>query len=331
MILNKLSIHYKLTKLSLQVILLVGDSFFNLKNANYFFLRIYIKEYTKEECDNMKTQNHRHVLRNTYLVGLATASTILTLSLNIPPVLAANQEPIIHPLSNTKNQKERVQIKRVIYFHLLNGVKKVEQMSYAHREVPTNPTNKSIWIIEPFEEVNIPEQAGFKPSMDKIPTVTEIEDLSQLKSTVNVYYQPLSKDKGAKKDSEKNTLEEKQGEKTENKNKLNTEGKEKEEKQDLQDNYPREEDPGDDNQVTENHGEVNNTRKQQNLHQRIAGINNRLNRSHQDGRKNDSADQQILPQTGNETDNLTTFLGLGITIIVAGISLFSLNRAYKKK
>lgn len=83
-------------------------------------------------------------------------------------------------------------------------------MSYAHREVPNDPTKKAIWIIDPFEEVNIPEQAGFKPSMDKIPTVTEIEDLSQLKSIVNIYYQPLNKDEGPKKDSKENTLAEKQ-------------------------------------------------------------------------------------------------------------------------
>lgn len=285
-------------------------AFFDLKNANCFFLRIYIKEYIKEERDNMIHLNHLHVLRNTCLVGLTTASTILSLSLNTPPVLAVPQEPITHPVSNTNSQKERVQIKRIIYFHLLNEVKKVEQVSYAHREVLNDPTKKAIWIIEPFEEVNIPEQAGFKPSMDKIPTVTEIEDLSQLKNTINVYYQPLNKDEGKKKDSEENTVAE---------------------KKDSQDNYPVEEDLGDDNQVTENYGEVNNTRKQQNLHQRVTGINNRLNRSHRDSRKNDNSDQQILPQTGNETDNLTTFLGLGITVTVAGMSLFSLKKAHKKK
>ncbi|WP_306469061.1 LPXTG cell wall anchor domain-containing protein [Limosilactobacillus reuteri] len=285
-------------------------AFFDLKNANCFFLRIYIKEYIEEERDNMNHLNHLHVLRNTCLVGLTTASTILSLSLNTPPVLAATQEPITHPISNANNQKERVQIKRVIYFHLLNEVKKVEQVSYAHREVPNDSTKKANWIIEPFEEVNIPEQAGFRPSMDKIPTVTEIEDLSQLKNTINVYYQPLNKDEGPKKDSKENTLAE---------------------KKDSQDNYPVEEDLGDDNQVTENYGEVNNTRKQQNLHQRIAGINNRLNRSHRDSRKNDNSDQQILPQTGNETDNLTTFLGLGITVMVAGMSLFSLKKAHKNK
>ncbi|WP_324255425.1 LPXTG cell wall anchor domain-containing protein [Limosilactobacillus reuteri] len=285
-------------------------AFFDLKNANCFFLRIYIKEYIKEERDNMIHLNHLHVLRNTCLVGLTIASTILSLSLNTPPVLAVPQEPITHPVSNTNSQKERVQIKRVIYFHLLNEVKKVEQVSYAHREVPNDSTKKANWIIEPFEEVNIPEQAGFRPSMDKIPTVTEIEDLSQLKSAVNVYYQPFNKDEGPKKDSKENTLAK---------------------KKDSQDNYPVEEDLGDDSQVTENYGEVNNTRKQQNLHQRIAGINNRLNRSHRDSRKNDNSDQQILPQTGNETDNLTTFLGLGITVMVAGMSLFSLKKAYKKK
>ncbi|WP_323087434.1 LPXTG cell wall anchor domain-containing protein [Limosilactobacillus reuteri] len=285
-------------------------AFFDLKNANCFFLRIYIKEYIKEERDNMNHLNHLHVLRNTCLVGLTTASTILSLSLNTPPVLAATQEPITNPISNANNQKERVQIKRVIYFHLLNEVKKVEQVSYAYREVPNDSTKKANWIIEPFEEVNIPDQAGFRPSMDKIPTVTEIEDLSQLKNTINVYYQPLNKDEGPKKDSKENTLAE---------------------KKDSQDNYPVEEDLGDDNQVTENYGEVNNTRKQQNLHQRIAGINNRLNRSHRDSRKNDNSDQQILPQTGNETDNLTTFLGLGITVMVAGMSLFSLKKAHKNK
>ncbi|WP_324294038.1 LPXTG cell wall anchor domain-containing protein [Limosilactobacillus reuteri] len=285
-------------------------AFFDLKNANCFFLRIYIKEYIEEERDNMNHLNHLHVLRNTCLVGLTTASTILSLSLNTPPVLAATQEPITNPISNANNQKERVQIKRVIYFHLLNEVKKVEQVSYAYREVPNDSTKKANWIIEPFEEVNIPDQAGFRPSMDKIPTVTEIEDLSQLKSAVNVYYQPLNKDEGPKKDSKENTLAE---------------------KKDSQDNYPVEEDLGDDNQVTENYGEVNNTRKQQNLHQRIAGINNRLNRSHRDSRKNDNSDQQILPQTGNETDNLTTFLGLGITVMVAGMSLFSLKKAHKNK
>lgn len=285
-------------------------AFFDLKNANCFFLRIYIKEYIKEERDNMNHLNHLHVLRKTCLVGLTTASTILSLSLNTPPVLAATQEPITNPISNANNQKERVQIKRVIYFHLLNEVKKVEQVSYAYREVPNDSTKKANWIIEPFEEVNIPDQAGFRPSMDKIPTVTEIEDLSQLKNTINVYYQPLNKDEGPKKDSKENTLAE---------------------KKDSQDNYPVEEDLGDDNQVTENYGEVNNTRKQQNLHQRIAGINNRLNRSHRDSRKNDNSDQQILPQTGNETDNLTTFLGLGITVMVAGMSLFSLKKAHKNK
>ncbi|MCC4423130.1 LPXTG cell wall anchor domain-containing protein [Limosilactobacillus reuteri] len=258
----------------------------------------------------MNHLNHLHVLRNTCLVGLTTASTILSLSLNTPPVLAATQEPITNPISNANNQKERVQIKRVIYFHLLNEVKKVEQVSYAHREVPNDSTKKANWIIEPFEEVNIPDQAGFRPSMDKIPTVTEIEDLSQLKNTINVYYQPLNKDEGPKKDSKENTLAEKKN---------------------SQDNYPVEEDLGDDNQVTENYGEVNNTRKQQNLHQRIAGINNRLNRSHRDSRKNDNSDQQILPQTGNETDNLTTFLGLGITVMVAGMSLFLLKKAHKNK
>ena len=285
-------------------------AFFDLKNANCFFLRIYIKEYIKEERDNMIHLNHLRVLRNTCLVGLTTASTILSLSLNTPPVLAVPLEPITHPVSNTNSQKERVQIKRVIYFHLLNEVKKVEQVSYAHREVPNDPTKKAIWIIEPFEEVNIPEQAGFKPSMDKIPTVTEIEDLSQLKNTINVYYQSFNKDEEPKKDSEENTVAE---------------------KKDSQDNYPVEEDLGDDNQVTENYGEVNNTRKQQNLHQRVTGINNRLNRSHRDSRKNDNSDQQILPQTGNETDNLTTFLGLGITVMVAGMSLFSLKKAHKRK
>lgn len=294
-------------------------AFFDLKNANCFFLRIYIKEYIKEERDNMIHLNHLHVLRNTCLVGLTIASTILSLSLNTPPVLAVPQEPITHPVSNTNSQKERVQIKRIIYFHLLNEVKKVEQVSYAHREV-----KKAIWIIDPFEEVNVPEQAGFKPSMDKIPTVTEIEDLSQLKNTVNVYYQPFNKDEGPTRDSKENTVAEKkeEGQATENK---------KEEKQGSQDNYPVEEEQGDDNQVTANYGEVNNTRKQQNLHQRIAGINNRLNRSHRDSRKNDNSDQQILPQTGNETDNLTTFLGLGITVMVAGMSLFSLKKAHKKK
>ena len=294
-------------------------AFFDLKNANCFFLRIYIKEYIKEERDNMIHLNHLHVLRNTCLVGLTIASTILSLSLNTPPVLAVPQEPIMHPVSNTNSQKERVQIKRIIYFHLLNEVKKVEQVSYAHREV-----KKAIWIIDPFEEVNVPEQAGFKPSMDKIPTITEIEDLSQLKNTVNVYYQPFNKDEGPTRDSKENTVAEKkeEGQATENK---------KEEKQGSQDNYPVEEEQGDDNQVTANYGEVNNTRKQQNLHQRIAGINNRLNRSHRESRKNDNSDQQILPQTGNETDNLTTFLGLGITVMVAGMSLFSLKKAHKKK
>jgi len=294
-------------------------AFFDLKNANCFFLRIYIKEYIKEERDNMIHLNHLHVLRNTCLVGLTIASTILSLSLNTPPVLAVPQEPITHPVSNTNSQKERVQIKRIIYFHLLNEVKKVEQVSYAHREV-----KKAIWIIDPFEEVNVPEQAGFKPSMDKIPTITEIEDLSQLKNTVNVYYQPFNKDEGPTRDSKENTVAEKkeEGQATENK---------KEEKQGSQDNYPVEEEQGDDNQVTANYGEVNNTRKQQNLHQRIAGINNRLNRSHRDSRKNDNSDQQILPQTGNETDNLTTFLGLGITVMVAGMSLFSIKKANKKK
>ena len=162
-------------------------AFFDLKNANCFSLRIYIKEYIKEERDNMNHLNHLRVLRNTCLVGLTTASTILSLSLNTPPVLATTQELITQPVSNANNQKECVQIKRVIYFHLLNEVKKVEQVSYAHREVPNDPTKKVIWIIEPFEEVNVPDQAGFRPSMDKIPTVTEIEDLSQLKSAVNVY------------------------------------------------------------------------------------------------------------------------------------------------
>ena len=294
-------------------------AFFDLKNANCFFLRIYIKEYIKEERDNMIHLNHLHVLRNTCLVGLTIASTILSLSLNTPPVLAVPQEPIMHPVSNTNSQKERVQIKRIIYFHLLNEVKKVEQVSYAHREV-----KKAIWIIDPFEEVNVPEQAGFKPSMDKIPTITEIEDLSQLKNTVNVYYQPFNKDEGPTRDSKENTVAEKkeEGQATENK---------KEEKQGSQDNYPVEEEQGDDNQVTANYGEVNNTRKQQNLHQRVTGINNRLNRSHRDSRKNDNSDQQILPQTGNETDNLTTFLGLGITVMVAGMSLFSLKKAHKKR
>ena len=272
----------------------------------------------------MNHLNHLHVLRNTCLVGLTTASTILSLSLNTPPVLAVLQEPITQPVSNTNSQKERVQIKRVIYFHLLNEVKKVEQVSYAHREVSNDPTKKAIWIIEPFEEVNIPDQAGFKPSIDKIPTVTEIEDLSQLKNTINVYYQPLNKDEGTKKASEENTVAEKKEERQATENK-------KEEKKDSQENYPVEEDLGDDNQVTENYGEVNNTRKQQNLHQRVTGINNRLNRSHQNSRKNDNSDQQILPQTGNETDNLTTFLGLGITVMVAGMSLFSLKKAHKKK
>ncbi|WPU43676.1 LPXTG cell wall anchor domain-containing protein [Limosilactobacillus reuteri] len=272
----------------------------------------------------MNHLNHFHVLQNTCLVGLTIASTILSLSLNTPPVLAVSQEPITQPVSNANNQKERVQIKRVIYFHLLNEVKKVEQMSYAHREVTNNPTQKAIWIIEPFEEVDIPDQPGFKPSMDKIPTVTEIEDLPQLKSTVNVYYQPLNKDEVTKKDSKENTLAEKKAVEKATENK-------KEEKKDSQDNYPVEEDLGDDSQVTGNYGEVNNTRKQQNLHQRVTGINNRLNRSHRNSRKNDNSDQQILPQTGNETDNLTTFLGLGITIMVAGMSLFSLKKAHKKK
>ncbi|MCC4326042.1 LPXTG cell wall anchor domain-containing protein [Limosilactobacillus reuteri] len=279
----------------------------------------------------MNHLNHLRVLRNICLVGLTTASTIFLLSLNIPPVLAANQEPIAQPLSSANNQKERVPIKRVIYFHLLSGVKKVEQMSYAHCEVTNDPTQKAIWIIEPFEEVDIPEQAGFKPSMDKIPTVTEIEDLPQLKSTVNVYYQPLVKDEGMKKNSKENTLEEKREMEQAIENKTNTAEEKKGEKQALRDNYHAEEELGDDNQVMENYGEVNNPRKQQNLHQRIAGINNRLKRSRRDSCKNDNPDQQILPQTGNETDDLTTFLGMGITVMVAGMSLFSLNRAHKKK
>ena len=67
------------------------------------------------------------------------------------------------------------------------------------------------------------------------------------------------------------------------------------------------------------------------MHQRVTEINNRLNRSHRDSRKNDNSDQQILPQTGNETDNLTTILGLGITVMVAGMNLFSLKKAHKRK
>lgn len=100
----------------------------------------------------MNHLNHHCILRNTYLVGLATASTILSLSLNTPPVLAVPLEPITHPVSNANSQKERVQIKRVIYFHLLNEVKKVEQVSYAHREVPNDPTKKQFGLLTPLKK-----------------------------------------------------------------------------------------------------------------------------------------------------------------------------------
>lgn len=90
------------------------------------------------------------------------------------------------------------------------------------------------------------------------------------------------------------------------------------------------EDLEDDNQITENCEEVNSTRKQQNVYQRIVGTSNQLDCSHRDSRRNDNSDQQILPQTGNEANNLTTSPGLGVTVTVAGMSLFSLNRTHKK-
>lgn len=275
----------------------------------------------------MNHLNYFRILKNTCLLSLATTATILSLSLRIPPVLAANQEPITHPLSNENDQVERVQIKRVIYFHLLNGVKKVEQMSYAHREVLSDPNKKAIWIIDPFEEVTIPEQVGFKPSIEKLPPVAETEDLSQLKSTIDVYYQPLGKDGDNKKASGENnaaSLTEARKENQVKNIKINTENSEEDNERKSLDNYQMEKEQGDGTQADEDYGEINNTGKAQKLHQRITDINNRIN-SHRKLRKNNKVDQRTLPQTGNETDNLTTFIGLGITLMVAGMSLFSLK------
>ncbi|MBB1078712.1 LPXTG cell wall anchor domain-containing protein [Limosilactobacillus sp. STM2_1] len=139
---------------------------------------------------------NRTPLSNTYFLGLATASAIITLGLNNPSTLAdvSDQPTNLAKTVATDSipHTERVQIKRVIYFHLLSGSQKVEQVSYAHRQVSGNTTTK--WTIEPFNDVAIPRQARFKPSPAKIPVVTEVDDLSYFNQPIDIFYHPLADD-----------------------------------------------------------------------------------------------------------------------------------------
>lgn len=137
--------------------------------------------------------------RNSYLLGLATASTILALGLNQPTVSADSHETnqvtaVTTDLSTP--QTETVEVKRVIYFHLMRGSQIIHQVSHAHRQVPTadNPTPQ--WTIDPFEEIEIPQQAGFKPFPRKIPTITVTDDLSCFDSPIDIFYHPLGYDDG---------------------------------------------------------------------------------------------------------------------------------------
>ncbi|WP_304678083.1 hypothetical protein [uncultured Limosilactobacillus sp.] len=135
-------------------------------------------------------------LSNAYFLGLATASAIITLGLNAPSALAADMDDqpsnIIKTVKADKTpQLETVQVKRVIYFHLLSGSQKVEQVSYAHRQVSGNTTK---WTIEPFDDVPIPQQVRFKPTLDKIPAITEVDDLSYFDRSIDVFYHPLDEE-----------------------------------------------------------------------------------------------------------------------------------------
>ncbi|MBB1069622.1 LPXTG cell wall anchor domain-containing protein [Limosilactobacillus sp. RRLNB_1_1] len=142
----------------------------------------------------MKLKNNTYSLRNAYLLGLATATTILTINFTNPPALADSQVLPANSLISKSDKVETVPVKRVIFFNLLSGVQKVEQVSYAHRQVSNDPKQPSVWIVEPFEEIKIPEQAGFVPSISPLPTITRTNDLSCFKHPIDVFYHPLDAD-----------------------------------------------------------------------------------------------------------------------------------------
>lgn len=139
----------------------------------------------------MKIKNNTYSLRNAYLLGLATATSILTINFTNPPALADSQVLPANSLVSKSDKGETVPVKRVIFFNLLSGVKKVEQVSYAHRQVSNDPKQHSVWIVEPFEEIKIPEQAGFVPSISELPIITRTTDLSCFKHPIDVFYHPL--------------------------------------------------------------------------------------------------------------------------------------------
>ncbi|GGI63073.1 LPXTG cell wall anchor domain-containing protein [Limosilactobacillus caviae] len=139
----------------------------------------------------MKLKNNTYSLRNAYLLGLATATSILTINFTNPPALADSQVLPANSLVSKSDKGETVPVKRVIFFNLLSGVQKVEQVSYAHRQVSNDPKQPSVWIIEPFEEIKIPEQAGFVPSISELPIITRTTDLSCFKHPIDVFYHPL--------------------------------------------------------------------------------------------------------------------------------------------
>ncbi|MBC8744721.1 hypothetical protein H5W18_09085 [Lactobacillus sp. Marseille-P7033] len=139
----------------------------------------------------MKIKNNTYSLRNAYLLGLATATSILTINFTNPPALADSQVLPANYLVSKSDKGETVPVKRVIFFNLLSGVQKVEQVSYAHRQVSNDPKQPSVWIVEPFEEIKIPEQAGFVPSISELPIITRTTDLSCFKHPIDVFYHPL--------------------------------------------------------------------------------------------------------------------------------------------
>lgn len=272
-----------------------------IKNANGVFLRIYINRSVKKELFFMKAPKIYYAT----LLGLAITSALILINplcgqAAVKDDVATIQEP---PLTTT----EKATVEQVVYFHLTQGTRKVKRHIQAYQEVAIDPVNKkrtvSKWHLVPLEEISIPHQPGYKAT-SLLPELTDIDDLTTLSRPVHIYYESANIDNEQKRQSADNDITPVSPSST------------PAESQGL----------GQVSQSAAPSSTNQDPQPQISLHQRIKDAERNLDNLRRLTQQKEEQGAKRLPQTGNQTDNLTTITGLSLVFLTAGINLFVLKR-----
>lgn len=244
------------------------------------------------------------------LIGLAITLALILISplcgqAAVKDDVATIQET---PLTTT----EKATVEQAVYFHLMQETRKVKRHIQAYREVAIDPVNKkrtvSKWHLVPLEEISIPHQPGYKAT-SLLPELTDIDDLTTLSRPVHIYYESANMDDGQKRQSADNEISPVSPSSTP------AEGQGLGQVSQPAAPSPTNQDP----------------QPQISLHQRIKDTERNLDNLRHLTQQKEEQGAKRLPQTGNQTDNLTTIIGLSLVFLTAGISLFVLKRSQQTR